>query len=80
MGQYKPHVPKAVLAFIDDYFRANAYAPTIREIAVGLGIKSTSTVHYHLKNLERDGLLDSTRYRSRARTLAYNGCCPMCGK
>lgn len=36
------------------------YMPTIREICSKLGYKSTSTVHRHLEELEKDGFLERT--------------------
>lgn len=44
-----------ILQFVQDYDSKNGYPPTIREIAVGVGLKSSSTVKGHLDRLERDG-------------------------
>ena len=32
--------------------------PSVREICVATGLKSTSTVHLHLKSLEEKGLIE----------------------
>ena len=45
-------------------------APTVREICVATGFKSTSTVHNHLSNLERLGYI--TRRPDRARAIFIN--------
>lgn len=40
-----------VYDFIVDYMKEHLYAPSIREICEGTGLKSTSTVYQHLINL-----------------------------
>lgn len=49
-----------VYRYICEYLKENGYAPSIREIGVGVGLKSSATVHHHLKNLEADGLIRRT--------------------
>jgi repressor LexA len=44
-----------VLDFIRFYVSRKGYAPTVREIARGVGLASTSAVWHHLRRLERDG-------------------------
>lgn len=46
-----------ILAVIRDSVQANGYAPSTREIADAVGLRSTSTVSQHLKALEDDGFL-----------------------
>ena len=55
-----------VLGFIRESVRANGYPPTVREICAGLELSSPSTVHAHLANLERLGLIrrDPTKPRA----------------
>jgi repressor LexA len=55
-----------VLKFIRDSVRVNGYPPTVREICAGLDLSSPSTVHAHLANLERLGLIrrDPTKPRA----------------
>lgn len=48
---------EAVYSFIVEYISENAYSPSIREICVGVGLKSTSTVHNHLRRLSEEGLI-----------------------
>lgn len=43
--------------FIVSYIDENGYAPSVRDICDGVGVKSTSTVHAHLKRLETQGRL-----------------------
>jgi repressor LexA len=55
-----------VLEFIRESVRANGYPPTVREICAALHLSSPSTVHAHLANLERLGLIrrDPTKPRA----------------
>lgn len=46
-----------ILAVIRDWVQAHGYAPSPREIADEVGVKSTSTVSRHLRALEEDGYL-----------------------
>ena len=46
-----------VLNFIREFSAENGYAPSIREICAGVGLRSTASVNYHLKNLQQRGLL-----------------------
>jgi SOS-response transcriptional repressor LexA len=46
-----------VLDFIRAYIATSGIPPTLREIAAGCGISSTSVVSYHLGKLERDGAI-----------------------
>jgi repressor LexA len=51
-SQYK------TLQFIEGFFVENGYAPTIAEIAPGIGIKSRSAVHRNLKAIESAGYIE----------------------
>ncbi len=55
-----------VLAFIRESIRANGYPPTVREICAALDLSSPSTVHAHLANLERQGLIKRDPSKPRA--------------
>jgi repressor LexA len=52
--------------FLADYVDEHGYPPTVREIGDAVGLASPSTVHAHLANLERAGLLrrDPTKPRA----------------
>lgn len=52
--------------FLVHYADAHGYPPTVREIGEAVGLASPSTVHAHLANLERAGLLrrDPTKPRA----------------
>lgn len=55
-----------VLEFIRESIRINGYPPTVREICSALDLSSPSTVHAHLANLERHGLIKRDRSKPRA--------------
>ena len=55
-----------VYEFIVQFTREHHYPPAIREIAQAVGLKSPSTVHFHLKKLEEKGLLQTVDGKSRA--------------
>src|SRR5690242_1121367 len=52
--------------FLVEYVDRHGYPPTVREIGEEVGLASPSTVHAHLANLERAGLLrrDPTKPRA----------------
>jgi repressor LexA len=52
--------------FLAEYVDEHGYPPTVREIGDAVGLASPSTVHAHLANLERAGLLrrDPTKPRA----------------
>ena len=54
-----------MLKFISDYILKNNYAPTIREIAKAVDLKSVSSVHSHLVQLEIEGLIEMVKYKPR---------------
>jgi repressor LexA len=51
-----------LLTYVDDH----GYPPTVREIGEAVGLASPSTVHAHLANLERAGLLKRDPTKPRA--------------
>lgn len=55
-----------VLEVIRESIREFGYPPSVRELGERLGLKSTATVHTHLRNLERKGYLKRTAQKSRA--------------
>ena len=52
--------------FLVDYVDRHGYPPTVREIGDAVGLASPSTVHAHLANLERAGLLKRDPTKPRA--------------
>ena len=55
-----------ILDFIRQEVMEKGYPPSVREIGEAVGLKSTSTVHGHLKRLEAKGLLIRDAMKPRA--------------
>ena len=57
---------RQIFDFLTKYVDGHGYPPTVREIGEAVGLASPSTVHAHLANLERAGLLrrDPTKPRA----------------
>jgi repressor LexA len=57
---------RAILDYLHEYVDQHGYPPTVREIGQAVGLRSPSTVHAHLAQLERAGLLrrDPTKPRA----------------
>jgi repressor LexA len=69
MSTGSPHLTtrqQEIWQFLADYVDEHGYPPTVREIGDAVGLASPSTVHAHLANLERAGLLrrDPTKPRA----------------
>ncbi|MFP6769551.1 MAG: transcriptional repressor LexA [Planctomycetaceae bacterium] len=61
---------KQILEFIRTQLRERGYAPSIREIVRHVGDRSPTSVHRHLKTLERHGHIDRDAGKSRSIRLA----------
>ncbi|MGA3102802.1 MAG: transcriptional repressor LexA [Terracidiphilus sp.] len=57
---------KEVLDFLEAFVSRNGYSPSFEEIARGMSLKSLATVHKHITNLEKKGMLDRVHNRSRS--------------
>ena len=55
-----------IVDFIRRYSARHGYPPTVRDIGKAVGLASSSTVHQHLANLERFGLLRRDPSKPRA--------------
>jgi len=56
---------KRTFKFVQQYFLKNGYAPTLQEIAKGIGIKSRGVVHRYLRALESSSLITILSNRRR---------------
>lgn len=61
---------KQVLDFVSTFIEKHGYAPSLEEIGRALGLSSVATVHKHLSNLQRKGLLTREWNRGRSLTVA----------
>lgn len=57
---------KDVLDFVKSYIVSHGYPPTVREIGQALNISSPATIHAHLKNLEKKGIIRKDNSKNRA--------------
>jgi repressor LexA len=79
---------KEIFDYIRKYAGKHGYPPTVREIGKAVGLHSSSTVHAHLANLEKIGLLkrDPTKPRAiellvdRARKMVRGPGLPLVGQ
>ncbi|NLI54033.1 MAG: transcriptional repressor LexA [Clostridiales bacterium] len=61
---------QVILDYMIAFTEEHAYPPSVREICAAVGLKSTATVHTHLRNLEKRGLI--TRDPSKQRAVFIN--------
>lgn len=58
-----------ILEFLQRFLSENGYAPSVREICAAVGLRSTSSVHYHLNELKRRGLIEMEDGKNRTVTV-----------
>ena len=56
----------SIIEFIKSQIRKKGYPPSVREIGAAVGLKSTSSVHNQLHNLERKGYIRRVTSKQRA--------------
>ena len=61
---------RRIYEYIAACIREQGYAPSVREIGDAVGLKSPSTVHFHLKRLEEAGVISKGAGKGRAIALA----------
>ena len=61
-----------IFNFVKGYASKYGYPPTVREIGKAVGLASSSTVHAHLANLEKYGLLRRDPTKPRAIELLFD--------
>ena len=57
--------------YIAQTIRTQGYPPSVREIGDAVGLKSPSTVHFHLKKLADAGVIEIGAGKGRAITLTH---------
>lgn len=60
---------RLIFNYIDESIRLQGYPPSTREICDAVGLKSPSTAHFHLTNMEEKGFLQRDANKGRAITL-----------
>lgn len=69
MGNPRGESQEKIFAYIKKEVKAKGYPPSVREICEATGLHSTSTVHAHLKRLEKKGLISRDSMKPRAISL-----------
>nr|WP_294490629.1 hypothetical protein [uncultured Anaerosporobacter sp.] len=67
------HKRKEILEYIVTYIQQHSYAPSYREIAEAVGLRSMSSVQNHIEVLKRMGMLETDEDNSVARALRVPG-------
>lgn len=63
------NMQKKIYDYIVSCVQQQGYPPSVREIGEAVGLKSPSTVHFHLKHLEEAGVIEKGAGKGRAITL-----------
>lgn len=73
---------KEVLDYVARHIKRKGYAPSIEEIGAHFGLSSLATVHKHLTNLQKKGVIKRAPGRSRSTELVTpeGTPCPACGQ
>ncbi|MGE7092572.1 LexA repressor [Lysinibacillus sp. NPDC048646] len=56
---------KQIIHFINEFRQQHTFAPTVREIADGVNLTSTSTVQKHLIGLVEKGYIEIEQFKPR---------------
>lgn len=59
-----------ILDYVNQFIRENGYAPSVREIGAGVGLRSTASVSYHIQALQERGLLQASGEKGRKRAIS----------
>ena len=62
----KTQMTERIYEYLQEVIPAQGYAPSVREICDAVGLKSPSTVHFHLKRLQERGLIEKGDFKGRA--------------
>jgi repressor LexA len=57
---------REIYDFLSTFVQSHGYSPSFEEIGNGMGLRSLATVHKHITNLEKKGLLKRGYNRSRS--------------
>ena len=62
----KTQMTDKIYEYLQRVIPEQGYAPSVREICEAVGLKSPSTVHFHLKRLQERGLIEKGDFKGRA--------------
>ena len=58
-----------ILEYVNQFSQENGYAPSVREIGEAVGLRSTASVSYHLRQLQEKGALLDSGAKGRKRAI-----------
>ncbi len=58
-----------ILSYVNQYIQENGYSPSVREIGAAVGLSSTASVSYQLRQLKEKGLLQDSGAKGRKRAI-----------
>ena len=58
-----------ILDYVNQFMQQNGYAPSVREIGAAVGLRSTASVSYHLRQLQEKGILQDPGAKGRKRAI-----------
>ena len=58
-----------ILDYVNQFVQQNGYAPSVREIGAAVGLRSTASVSYHLRQLQEKGILQEPGAKGRKRAI-----------
>ena len=58
-----------ILDYVNQFVQQNGYAPSVREIGAAVGLRSTASVSYHLRQLQEKGMLQDPGAKGRKRAI-----------
>ncbi|MBR2131302.1 MAG: transcriptional repressor LexA [Oscillospiraceae bacterium] len=67
----KTTMTEKIYEYLQKIIPEQGYAPSVREIGDAVGLRSPSTVHFHLKRLQEQGLIEKGDFKGRALVLTH---------
>ncbi|MBR2896167.1 MAG: transcriptional repressor LexA [Oscillospiraceae bacterium] len=67
----KTTMTEKIYEYLKKIIPEQGYAPSVREIGDAVGLRSPSTVHFHLKRLQEQGLIEKGDFKGRALVLTH---------
>ena len=58
-----------IVEFVNTFIQENGFSPSVREIGIAVGLRSTASVSYHLQQLQQKGLLRTPDAKGKKRAI-----------
>ena len=58
-----------IMDYVNQFIQENGYSPSVREIGAAVGLRSTASVSYHLRQLQEKGILQEPGAKGRKRAI-----------